>query len=147
MRGMMRWHPAREMARMQDWMDRFFEDFFRPWGWVRRGEAVGVIPVDIYETADEYIVKAPLPGVKPENLDISYEAGVLTIRGEVPEEKEVEGECLCQERAFGKFSRSINLPGNVQADKIEAHLKDGVLTLHVPKAEEVKPKKISVKVE
>lgn len=147
MSELVRWRPFRELRRMEEMMDRFFDEaFFRPWGW-RRGEFFGMVPVDIYETDDEYTIKATLPGVKPEDIEVTYEAGVLTIRGEVAEEKEVKGECLVQERRFGKFSRSISLPGTIVPDKIVANLKDGVLTLRVPKAEEVKPKKISVKVE
>lgn len=146
MAGMIRWSPFR-MARRRDALDRLFDEFFfRPWELVQR-ESVGVVPVDIYETADEYIVKATVPGVAAENLEVNFEAGVLTIRGEVAEEKEVQGECLCQERGFGKFARSISLPGDVQGDKIAASLKDGVLTVRVPKAEAVKPKKVTVKVE
>lgn len=147
MASMIRWSPFRMMARRRDAFDRLFDEmFFRPWEEVRR-EIVGMVPVDVYETPEEYIVKATLPGVSGDNLEVTFEAGVLTIRGEVPEEKEVQGECLLQERGFGKFVRSINLPGDVQGDKISAQLKDGILSLRVPKAEAVKPKKISVKVE
>jgi HSP20 family protein len=128
-------------------LERFFEDvFWRPWGVARREQAVGSIPVDIFETVDAYIVKAPLPGVTPENLEVTFEAGVLTIRGEVPEEKQVAGECVCQERHFGRFARSVNLPGDVVGEKIAATLKDGVLTLDVPKAEEAKPRRIDVSI-
>lgn len=149
MAGLVRWNPVREITRMQDMMDRLFEEgFFRPWGWgLSRQEGVGLIPLDIHETNDEYIVKAPMPGVTSDKLEITFEAGVLTIRGEVVEEKQVQGECILQERVYGKFARSINLPGPVVSDKISASLKDGVLTVRVPKAEEVKPKKINVKVE
>jgi len=147
MSELVRWRPFREMSRMQDTMDRMFEEiFFRPWGW-RRGEVFGMIPVDIYETAEEYTIKAPMPGVMADKLEVTHEAGVLTIQGEVSEEKETQGECLVQERRYGRFSRSISLPGTIQAERISASLKDGILTLRVPKAEEAKPKKISVKVE
>ncbi len=147
MASLVRWNPIREMDRMQAAMDRLFNDaFYRPWFAARGSEAVGSIPVDVFESPDEFIVKAPMAGVSADNLEVTYEAGVLTIRGEVPQEKEVQGECICQERGFGKFARSISLPGDIVADKIAATLKDGVLTLHLPKAEEIKPKKISVKV-
>ena len=148
MAQLVRWHPGREMARVQDMVDRLFEEgFFRPWGWGRQVEGVGMIPLDIHETADEYIVRAPMPGVTSDKLEITFEAGVLTIRGEVAEEKEVQGECILQERTYGKFARSVNLPGQVVADRIAASLKDGVLVVRVPKAEEVKPKKIEVSVQ
>ncbi|MBN1485036.1 MAG: Hsp20/alpha crystallin family protein [Chloroflexia bacterium] len=147
MANMIRWSPLREMGRMQSLLDRLMEEsVYRPWALAREGDIVGAMPVDIYETAEEYVVKATLPGVAPENVDITFEAGVLTVRGEVYEEKEVEGECLCQERRFGKFARSVSLPGDVVADEIKANLADGVLTLRVPKAEETKPKKISISV-
>lgn len=147
MSELVRWRPFREMSRMQDMMDRLFEDaVFRPWGW-RRAEGFGMIPVDIYETSDEYTIKAPMPGVTADKMEVTYEAGVLTVQGEVSEEKAAQGECLVQERRYGKFSRSIGLPGTIQPEKIVAGLRDGVLTLRVPKAEEVKPKRISVKVE
>lgn len=147
MARLVRWDPFRDLGQMQRAIDRALEDaFFRPWGTARRSEVVGSVPVDIYETDEAFIIRAPMPGVTPEHLDLTYEAGVLTIRGEVVEEKEVEGDCICQERPFGKFARSISLPSDVVPDEIRASLRNGVLTLHVPKAEEVKPKKISVKV-
>jgi HSP20 family protein len=150
MAQLVRWNPGREMTRMQDVMDRLFEEgFYRPWGWGMRraAEGVGLIPLDIHENNDEYIVKAPMPGVTADTLEVTFEAGVLTVRGEVAEEKEVQGECILQERTYGKFARSVSLPSPVVPDKIAAQLKDGILTVRVPKAEEVKPKKISVKVE
>jgi HSP20 family protein len=150
MAGLVRWNPAREAARMQDVMDRLFaEGFLRPWGWSlnRPLEGVGAIPLDIHETKEEYVVTAPMPGVTPDKLEITFEAGVLTIRGEVVEQREVEGEYLLQERSYGKFARSVSLPGPVASDKVAANLKDGILTVRIPKAEEARPKKIDVKVE
>jgi len=148
MPALIRWRPMREVTRMQDLMDRLFEEgFFRPYGRPRPYEGVGSVPVDIYETADEYIVKAPMPGVTPEHLDVTFEAGVLTIRGEVVAEKEVEGECVCQERGFGRFARSVSLPSEVVVDEIGANLRDGILTLRIPKAGEIKPKKVSIRIE
>lgn len=138
-----------DLARWDPWSDlvRFFEEpLFRP-RIMRRGEVIGAIPLDVYETADEYVVKASLPGVQPENVDVTFEGGVLTVRGEIHEEKQVEGDCICQERRYGKFARSVSLPGDVLAEEISANLKDGILTLTVPKAERMKPRKIAVSIE
>lgn len=150
MAQLVRWNAGRDMARVQDMFDRLLEEgLFRPWGYGMRrvADGVGLIPLDIHENNDGYVVKAPMPGVTPDTLEITFEAGVLTVRGEVAEEKEVQGECILQERTYGKFARSVSLPSPVVPDKIAAQLKDGVLTVQVPKAEEVKPKKISVRVE
>ncbi len=144
MSALIRWNPIREMARTQDLVERLFEEGFLTPGY-RRNEMAGLMPVDVYETQDEYVVRSLVAGVKPENIEITYENGVLTIRGEITEEKEVEGQRLIQELGYGRFARSISLPTDVKADQIQANLKDGVLTLHVPKAEETKPRKIEVK--
>ena len=138
-----RWDPFREMLNMRDAMDRFFEgsltnqpgsgDLF-DWG----------VPLDVIEKQDEYLVKASVPGIKPDDLDITYQGNTLTIQGETKEEENrEENRYHLQERRFGRFSRSITLP-DVKADKIEANYNDGVLTLHLPKSEEVKPKRIQI---
>jgi HSP20 family protein len=102
----------------------------------------------MYETDDAYVVKAPVPGVKPEDVDVHIEDGVLTLRGETKREENVENARYhWQERWYGQFERSVRLPSQVDASKVEANLKEGILTISVPKAEEIKPKKIDVKVE
>jgi len=108
----------------------------RPW----------VLPLDVIETDDGYIVKASLPGVNPEDIDITFSDNILTIQGEIKEDVEEEqGRYLLRERRFGLFQRSIALPERVDADKIEATYEDGVLVLFIPKVEEIKPKRISIK--
>ncbi len=108
----------------------------RPW----------VLPLDVIETEDRFIVKASIPGVDPDDLDITFSDNILTIQGEIkPESEETEGRYLLRERRFGLFQRSIALPERVEADKIEATYKDGVLILSIPKVEEIKPRRISVK--
>lgn len=104
--------------------------------------------VDVTETENEYHVVADLPGVKKEDLDVTIQDGVLTINAESKYEKEErkEGRLLRQERRYGKFVRSMRLGTDVDADKIKAEYKDGVLDLHLPKHEQVKPKKIDVSV-
>ncbi len=108
----------------------------RPWA----------LALDVAETEDKFIVKASLPGISPDDLDITFTDNVLTIKGEIKQEQDIEeGKYHLRERRYGMFQRSIALPVPVNADKIEATYKDGVLTLSIPKVEEIKPKKISVK--
>lgn len=126
--------------------DDVFDDFWRP---VRRENGGAFAPaVDVSETESEYHVRADLPGVKKEDLDISIQDGVLTINAETKEEKkeEKEGRVIRQERRFGKFVRSMRLGDSVDVDKIKADYKDGVLDLVLPKSAQAKPKKISVSV-
>src|SRR2546425_12335161 len=116
----------------------------------RPGEESNLTPwapaVDIYETENELVVKADLPDVNPQDLDIRVENNVLTIRGERKFENEVnEDNYLRIERAYGAFSRSFSLPNTVDPDAIKAEYRDGVLTVHVPKREEAKPKQIKVR--
>jgi HSP20 family protein len=103
--------------------------------------------VDIFETEHELVVKADLPDIKPQELDIRVENNILTIRGERKFEKQVnENNYLRVERAYGSFSRSFSLANTVNSDAIKAEYKDGVLTLTIPKREEAKPKQIKVNV-
>ncbi len=104
--------------------------------------------VDIEEDKDKYLIRADLPGVKKENIDVKLENGVLSIRGEKRSESET-GEGTRnhrKERFYGTFARSFTLPDSVQSDAVEAHYKDGVLSLTVPKAEEAKPKASDIKI-
>jgi len=102
--------------------------------------------VDIYETKDDVVVKASLPGVKPEDIEVSVVGDTLTIKGEVKEEKDIKEEnYIRKERRYGSFCRSFTLPVSVDADKATAEFENGVLTLTLPKAEEVKPKTIAIK--
>ncbi len=104
--------------------------------------------VDIYETEHELVVKADLPDVKPEDLDIRVENNILTIRGERKFEKQVnESNYLRVERAYGSFTRSFSLANTVNSEAIKADYKNGVLSLSIPKREEAKPKQIKVTVE
>jgi len=128
-------------------MDRLFEvSFIRP---SRALEGVGEVAgtaLDIYESPNEVVVKAALPGVKPDDVNIDITGDTLTIKGESKAEQEVKREdYLYQERRYGAFSRTVILPIGLKSDKAEATMEDGVLTLTIPKAEEVKPKAIKVK--
>lgn len=104
------------------------------------------LPVDVLETKDAYVVKASIPGVDPEDLDISLEDNVLSIQAEVKADESDQNEQYhLRERRFGSFSRDITFPLLVDVQGVEANYEQGVLTVHVPKAEEVKPKRITIK--
>jgi HSP20 family protein len=129
---------------MRDTMDRFFGDAF-----LRTTEGYGFeagLRVDMMQTEDDIIVKASLPGVKPEDIHISVTGDVLTLKGDVREEKATdEAAYHLRERRYGAFARSLSLPVDVVADQAKAEFENGVLTLTLPKAEEHKPKTITVK--
>jgi HSP20 family protein len=100
----------------------------------------------MYQTQDDIVVKAAIPGVKPDDINISVTGDILTIKGELKQEEKIEeGGYLRQERRFGQFCREFSLPTQVSADKAKAEFEHGVLTLRLPKAEAVKPKSITVK--
>lgn len=130
-------------------MDRVFEDFLGGLPVLRGGEGlVGVPTLDISENDKEVEVHAELPGVKPEEVNISIVDDVLTIKGEKKvERKTEERQWHAIERAYGAFSRSVRMPAPVDADKAKASYKDGVLSVVVPKRPEVQPKKIEIKVD
>jgi HSP20 family protein len=140
-----RWEPFKEFMTLRQAMDRIFEDsIIRParlWG---EGSGRVSLPLDVYETRDAFVVRASLPGVKPEDVDITMEGNTLTIRGETKTPPE-EGTYLLQEQRYGPFARSIELGTAAQPEKAEASFKNGVLTLTIPKAEEAKPRVIKVK--
>ncbi len=147
MAELVRWDPFREMISLREAMDRLLDEAFtRPLS-LSLGENLALVPqIDMYQTNDEVVVKATIPGVKPEDLHITISGDVLTIRGEIKEEEEVkDATYLLRERRYGTFSRSIPLPVPVVADKAKAEFEHGVLTLTLPKAEEVRPKTIEVK--
>ena len=148
MADIVRWEPFKDMMSLREAMNRLFEDsFIRPSAWPLpfEGETVG-LPVDVIEGKDNVVVKASVPGLKPEDIDVSITGDTLTIKGETKSEEKVEqGSYIRQERRYGKFERSLQLPSLVVADKADAKFEHGVLTLTLPKAEEAKPKTIKVK--
>ena len=149
MSNLTRWEPAREMMTLREAMDRLFDDAFtRPFSLLREGDWSGVsVPaIDMYQTDDEVVVKATLPGLKAEDVDISVTGDTLTLRGEYKQENEQkEARYHIREQRYGSFERSLLLPTDVKADKAVADFEDGVLTIRIPIAEEVKPKAISIK--
>lgn len=142
-----RWEPFRDLVSLREAMDRLFEEsFVRPQDAALAPQLGGTLAVDMYETDEDVVVKASVPGMDPENLDIRVTGDTLTMRGESRAEEEVEEDnYIYRERRYGAFSRSVTIPTSVEADKAEAQFEDGVLTLRLPKAEEVKPKAIKVK--
>lgn len=143
----MRWNPLREMAAMQSAMDRVFNDTWRSMNWNESELGAFHLPLDVRETDKDYTVTTDLPGVNPDNIHVKFQDGMLLIEAELPEQKiEREGEReLLKERRYGKFTRSVRLPQQVNATNVEASFQDGVLTLTLPKAEEVQPRLIPVK--
>jgi HSP20 family protein len=138
-----RWEPFRN-ASPDSQLNRMFNDFFGR-ATQEQNLTTWAPAVDIYEGEHELVVKADLPDVKPEELDIRVENNILTIRGERKFEKKVdEKNYLRVERAYGSFARSFSLANTVNSEAIKADYKDGVLTLSIPKREEAKPKQIKV---
>lgn len=129
--------------------DRVFQNLFQPMRWVEEAAGDLVPAMDVKERENEYVIKTELPGVNKEDINITQENGVLTISGETKSEKEEkEGErILRQERHYGKYVRSLRLGTQINEKGVKASYKDGVLELILPKAEEVKPKKITVDVD
>ena len=137
--------PFGELLSLRQAMDRLFEDsFVHPTGGPQ-GLAATALPVDVSTTADELVVEAALPGIRPEDVDITVEDGTLTIRGATASERQDgEGEYLVREIRRGMFARSMSLPGGLEADRAVATFDNGVLTLRIPRAEEVKPRQIRI---
>lgn len=139
-----RWEPFRDLFDLQDRMNRLLGDSFTR---VPATETFGSWSplVDIYEAGDAIVLRAEIPGVSKDDIDVKVENGTLTLRGEKKQEKEVDSETAHRvERFYGAFSRSFLLPASIDADTIKATYKDGVLEVVVPKAEEAKPRKVKV---
>ncbi|GKS58499.1 molecular chaperone [Nitrospira sp.] len=145
---LVRWDPFRELEEMSDRLNRVFaRPAARPSGKETLTVADWIPTVDISETDGEYLIKAELPEVKKEDVKVSVEDGVLTIQGERRQEKEEKGRKFHRvERSYGSFVRSFTLPESVDEGAVKAEYKDGILNLHLPKTEKVKPKAIDVKV-
>ena len=139
--------PFRGFTSLQGQINRLFNEAFDRTS--EEGNLTSWAPaVDIYETEHNLVVKADLPDIKPEELDIRVENNILTIRGERKFEKKVDdNNYLRVERAYGSFSRSFSLANSVNTEAIQADYQNGVLTLSIPKREEAKPKQIKVRVE
>ncbi len=146
MSSLIRWSPSRNIMSLHNVMDRLFDDsFVRPDVWFAP-LSVADLAVDVYETKEDVVVKAALPGIKPEQVDITISGNILSIRGESNEQNEVkEKDYVRKERRYGSFSRTVTLPDGLKGDKADATFENGMLTLRIPKSEETKPKTIKVK--
>jgi HSP20 family protein len=143
---MMRWEPPRDILTLRQAIDRLLgESFVRPLSLWPQLELADV-PIDMYQTDKDVVVKATLPGVDAEDVEISVSGDILTMKGEHSEEEEVnEGDYIHRERRIGTFSRSVALPVPVDSNKADAVFDKGVLTVTLPKKEAAKPKKIKAK--
>lgn len=146
MSQLVRWDPFAEFGSLRRAMDRLFEDY-APTRSVRGQDGAELtFPVDLSETENEVVVKAVLPGIRPEDVELTVNEGVLTVRGEARGETTEEKENFYRrEIRYGSFARSLPLPTRVNQDQAEAEFKDGILTVHLPKAEDVRPKSIKIK--
>lgn len=140
-----RWDPFRDLARVQEEMSRVLGDDRLQF---RAGDSVGWTPAcDIYEDGEEIVVRAELAGVEPGDVELRFENGVLTLKGERKLEKEDRRENYHRlELSYGTFTRAFSMPATIDAEKIRAESKQGVLHIHLPKKPEAKPKSIQVKV-
>lgn len=146
MNTLTRWDPFQDMQTFRSMMDRFFDE---PWRDASRQELQRPsgfpLALDVAEDDGAYMVKASIPGVDPENVEITLTDNVLSIKGETKSDKDVEEKNYhLRERRYGSFMRSVTLPMPVDAEQVEATHENGVLTLRLPKTEAVKPKRITV---
>jgi HSP20 family protein len=155
-RAMTPWRPSMDMSRWERDMDRMMEDFLgrraRSWwpeNWFPRHDMEVRAPaLDVFEDKEDVVVRAELPGMDKENIEVNLTDSTLTIKGEKKKEEEVKEENYYRsERSYGSFVRSVELPKAVHADKIKASFKNGILEVRAPKTEEAKSKEIKVKVE
>ncbi|MGA2606974.1 MAG: Hsp20/alpha crystallin family protein [Terriglobia bacterium] len=143
-----RWEPFRDLLTTQREFDRLFKEAFSPMsGETEVSTRSWAPPVDIYETEDAIVLKAELPGIDPQDVEVRVEDNTLYLKGERKYEKEVNEQNYHRiERSYGSFARSFSLPNSISAEKVKAEYKDGLLTLTMPKREEAKPKTIKIDV-
>ncbi len=140
------WRDRSELSTLRREIDSIFDRFFEGWPFRTTAGRQWIPSVDISETTKEIIVRAELPGMDPKDIDISIQGNLLTLRGERRQEKEEEGENYHRiERSFGAFSRTLQLPAEVDLEKVNATYKDGVLKITLPKTEAAGVRKIEVK--
>jgi HSP20 family protein len=137
--------PVRDLLSMRTAMDRFFDDDFRPFQWLSGTYAGPSLPLDVTTDADSVTIEAALPGIKPDDVDITVENGAVTISGKTADERTAEeGSYVLQEIRRGSFSRTVTLPSGLEPDKAKATFENGILRLEIPKAEQLKPRQIKI---
>lgn len=143
-----RWEPFEGLSRIQSRINDLFDDTFgRSRTQPQAGTAIWFPPVDVLESEDSYLIRAELPGMKKEDFHLEVHDGSLTLSGERKQEQVADGvEYHRVERVSGRFTRSFFLPQSVNSDAIKATYRDGILEIHIPKAEEAKPKQIAISV-
>jgi HSP20 family protein len=145
MASLIKWEPLSDLVSLRDAMDRLFEDSFVHMRGLPAIFGSEPLALDVFETTDSVVVETAVAGVKPEEIEITITGDLLTIKGETRAEEKVEkANYIRQERRYGAFQRSVQLPGSLVTDKAEATFEDGVLTLTIPKSEESKPKTVKV---
>jgi HSP20 family protein len=147
--SIIRWEPFRDLVSTQDRFNQLFNDTFsRAFGDQQEvSPRAWIPPVDIYETGDSLVLKAELPGINPDEVEIRVEDSTIYLKGERKFEKEIKEENLHRvERSYGTFTRSFALPNTIDADKVNAEYQNGILTLTIPKHEEAKPRTIKINV-
>src|SRR5581483_10458810 len=141
-----RFEPFADALKLSDAMEQLLnESWVSPRRFFGSWNGTLSVPLDMYETDGAYVVTAFMPGVASDKLDVQVQQDILSIHGEVSVEQPKDARYLIQERGSGAYERSIRLPSQVEADKIAATFTDGVLTITLPKAESVKPHRVSVK--
>lgn len=151
--SIVKWSPMKELEDMRRDMERLLEDVFEPsrrrrhW-WPKSPEGGVVVPnIDMYDRKSEIVLKAELPGVERDKIDLTITRDAITIKGEIRREEEVrEEDYYSREISYGNFTRSVTLPAEVESEKAKATFKDGILEIVLPKKEEAKPREIRVEV-
>jgi HSP20 family protein len=137
--------PFRDLLSTRAAMDRFFDEDFHPFQWLSGSYAGPALPLDVTADADTVTIEAALPGIKPDDVDITVENGTVTISGKTADERTAdEGSYVLQEIRRGSFSRTVALPNGLEPDKARATFENGILRLEIPKAEQLKPRQIRI---
>ncbi len=137
-----RWDPFQEMMTLRDAMNNLLaESFVRP----QRGVSGYYVPLDLYETEHEYVASLAVPGLKPDDFEVTMQQNILSISGHTQPEQVEGARYHVREQRHGNFTRTLQFPTPINADNIQAHLSNGILTIHVPKSDAAKPRRITVK--
>lgn len=144
MSNITRWNPTREIAAMQETLDRFFDNVWSNSGLINRGD--NTLALDLHENDDAYVLTTNLPGIDADDIDVTVHDNVLSITAEINRESNEEGDnILLRERTYGRFSRRLTLPRGIDVDNIDSELNNGVLTLTLPKTEVAQRRRIDIR--